>query len=363
MARRCILHIGMNKAGSTTIQKCFSKYDDAETFFLPLGAPNHSKLVSYAFLNNVSEKYFETIDPAARQEFCAQQRAEMTTQIAGDSRNVIISAEILSVFPKESVDAIVAFLRSHFDEIKAIAYIREPANFMASQFQQSLRDNASDVDLDRLYPNYRTRFRRWYNQLGADISFVTLNPDMLIEGNLVIDFATRMGLQKPSMDKLGTVANSTLSAEAIAVLFAHRHAHDWVRTSAGRQRSVNRALLARLQTFGHRKFAFSDVFIGPFLETKSSDIAWMENRMQGSLTGQSSKETEVSFGSSKDITDFANACQPTFLQWFETSFPQADVPQGGVVDILDAAYARLQADMPATFPTIAAFTPSLTGAR
>ena len=50
---RCILHAGMHKTGSTSIQLTFNELDDDSFYYARiLNAPNHSRHIQTAFSDN-----------------------------------------------------------------------------------------------------------------------------------------------------------------------------------------------------------------------------------------------------------------------------------------------------------------------
>lgn len=160
-----------------------------------------------------------------------------------------------------------------------LAYVRDPQSFVPSAFQQILRKSMPPTDLSRLAPNYRRRFIDWVKQAGRrNVELVPFDPACFAEGDLLVDFARRVGLSEDHVRTHGVRHNDSLSAEATAVLCA-------LRLRMGRKRLTpalqvaNTQVLQLLSSFGSERFRFSPAAAGDMSDRQAADLAWVERIM------------------------------------------------------------------------------------
>ena len=172
--RRCYLHIGTNKTGSTYIQQAIHGYDDGATYVPRLGRANQSYFLIGAF--EVENKRRGEAR-AARRQFAgakvflssAAHRKKLEAEIKGHRGNVVLSAEALSNhFNSSDAARFVGFLRPHFSRVTAIGYVREPVGLMQSSIQQRVRSGSASLRPDMLRPRYRERLGQWIEVLGRE---------------------------------------------------------------------------------------------------------------------------------------------------------------------------------------------------
>ncbi len=315
MTRRCILHVGINKTGTTSIQNSFQGFDDGRLRYADLQRANHSRPLQMLFAAAYRDLADEQLSPTLFARLSRDSlRKGFQAQLEDRSRDLLISAENLSTaFTSHDIADIVAHLRPHFDRIEALAYLREPLGFMVSSLQQRLRDRYVPLRADRLYPAYRTRLGPWDDALGqGNVTLALFDPGAFAGGNVLQDFSSRIGVTCPHSGKQG--ANQSLTADNFALLYAFRRAqHDkGVVPDLARERPAVRDLM-RLNA---APFAFDPTLWGDVLERQADDIAWAETRMERVFPTPRPPATDaVVFTSEDDVLDHAATVRRRALAW------------------------------------------------
>ena len=341
MTRRCILHIGMNKAGSTSLQQAYCKYDDGETYYLPFEGPNHSVMMRLIFSSKVPKRFFRSDETVAQREQIAALRTGLEAALAADRRSVIISGEELCNFrDSASISSALAFLRARYDQIDGLCYVREPGGYIASLFQQVLKVGAPAFDPEQLFPKYRARLSGWVDQLGPDgLRFVAFHPANFIGGDLLADFSSRLGLSLAQSENKAVRRNSSLSAEAVAVLFRYRMAigPPMVR---GPEMEANRRLIRRLMSFGKRKFVIDPALTARLVGKFAAEIDWMQEHTEGQIVRSDPSQDAVAIADKQQLLVLAQNSTAAFRDWVATSYPAIKKLPQGTVAMMDVLCQR-----------------------
>ncbi|MBV8978143.1 MAG: class I SAM-dependent methyltransferase [Alphaproteobacteria bacterium] len=186
---KLILHIGMPKAGTTSLQRWFVANTDAVRNagleYWP-EAENHSEAMFMAFAdpNRIARgaMWFQqdanlSADPA--------KRASFDGFLDGlGQRTGIVSAEVLWSFPARDVKALAGHLETRGVDTAVLCFIRPPAAFLATAAQQRLRTSLSIGDFglgfqDKVLIRYH-RLASWIENFGPDNVYVLPLADDII---------------------------------------------------------------------------------------------------------------------------------------------------------------------------------------
>lgn len=314
----CILHFGMHKTGSSSIQESLARgLDDPRFHYCSLddtGSGNSSGPLLLAFLAKPMEhpilrqKAASDADLAARRERVLDR---LRTGLAhARERTVILSAEGLCHLDAAELGALVTLIRGFTPEVTAVGYIRAPGSYMQSAFQQRLRVRiGSPPRLDRLYPNYRARFDALLQVLGAsNIRFWPFEPSTFHEGCVVRDFCARIGARiDPS---LIVRRNEGMSLSAVQLLYAHRIAIP--EPAPGRSEfSRWQTLVSALQGVAGPRFELHPQIAAPLLQEHRKDIAWMEAQMGSPLTERAGVPSATAIRDESELL----AYRPEAIAW------------------------------------------------
>lgn len=239
--RTLYLHIGMPKAGSTSIQSALhdarNVLEDEGISYLRYGQ-NHGGV--FRFLVGQSRKDNRApLSTIALQDLglaTADRTAVLTrvAEIARASRSTaVISAEVLFGFTPAEIASVKAILAPHFDRIRIVVYLREPIFWASSRAQQAVktgRSSEADLieDLDcrgraaLIVPGYG-HLRHYVEAFGRDgVLCRAFDRSCFVDGDLLSDFLTTIGRPDLSGKVRSRISNPSLSHEAVRLLDAFR---------------------------------------------------------------------------------------------------------------------------------------------
>lgn len=311
---KIIIHVGMHKTGSSSIQHTFAQLNHPSFEYIDSGSTgNHSGLFVLLFQdadkvadhhsNKARGPEFAQKLPAMRDEARAKVLGQLAN--AGD-KTVIFSAEAISSPPFENaVQRLHDFCLDWTSDILVVGYVRPPAGVIPSAFQQILQTgNVARLDDGGAVPHYRARFQRIDRIFGRERVYLKeFSSNALLHSDVVQDFTNLIGLPPLAKDQI-VRTNESLSLEAAALLYVQRHLGRGLVAGFEGANRANKAFIARLATIGHRKFAFSPQMLAPILEKERGDIAWMEDRLGHEFSGGSAAHKDA-ISTLDDLVDIA----------------------------------------------------------
>lgn len=220
-----ILHVGMHKTGTTSIQRTFKGYDDGHIAYADLGipgnmTPNHGPAIETIFRTD-----FENIPHHRRHgrrrpeiaRFRDAFRQRLEAELLRDRDTMIISGEAIPRLRKAELASLRDLLSAHADKVTVLVYVREPQGFCASMFQQICRSGMFLEAGHLALPRYRRKFAKFIRLFGRkNVVFVLYDRASLIAGSSIDDFASRVGIKDiPQVDS----ANIGLSGDATRLLY------------------------------------------------------------------------------------------------------------------------------------------------
>jgi hypothetical protein len=282
--KKLVLHVGMHKTGSTSIQKSFATFESPAVAYLQLnqGGANHSYAYNTLFRSNPLSYYVH-----ARMKRSTDQIQKLQNKLRLDIKNfmsctpavtILSSGEDLTSLTPAELDKLKSFYESYFSEIHILGYVRPPISFMSSALQQRVQGIASKpLTPGELYPNYRNTFEKFFSVFGdRHVSLRPFVPKLLFNGDVVQDFARFNGvvLEHPSIVN----ANVSMGVEPLAVLYNLISDVDLNKmlTSNSKARGLLRSTLER---FGKTKFSMSSDLVKPVLESNRVDLEWISEKL------------------------------------------------------------------------------------
>lgn len=343
--KRCWLHIGMPKTGSTSIQVYLDKRTKSDDWeYVSMGGAASTNREMHAMFGTRPEKwYWFAKRGESREKINARgerMRAELSKAIRdSDKRDIILSSESLSMIEKPGIVELHGFLKQHFDEIRVLAYVRPPIGFMTSFFQQRVKAGHGVFDFKPTLPCYRKRFRKFDTVFGRkNVILRKFDPSSFPGGCIVADFCGLVGIDPPAPGEVKRV-NESLSREACGILYAyHKFGPGY-----GVGRNVikeNNRIIAPLLAMGGRKFKVSRAVAADWVDRE--DLVWMERRL-GMKLAEHAAEDGSEVKSEEDLLHISRASCLEFAANFQQMYGvaiTADVIPGG-----DPADPRAVADM------------------
>jgi hypothetical protein len=299
---KLIIHAGMNKTGSSSIQQSLASHNSPELNFIDWRSQNHSDMFVLLFHDEATRSRYHVF----RTQGMSKQDLDKDRQHWLDNlrRQLDANSAEVTVFSGEDISQPTSmsgcqnmfdFFSDYFDEISVIAYVRPPRSFMNSTFQQRVKSSGlSEIRAQSLWPKYQARFEKLDLVFGKEnVELVPFVKDCMLDGDVVRDFWSRIGLECPNMSI--PRVNDSLSLEALALLFYQRKLGGGLRTGRRDARILNNSLIQALEGVGSEKFSFSDDFLNSTFRKNAKDLAWMEERLGQKLGDQlSSSSTPIS---------------------------------------------------------------------
>ncbi len=298
MLKHCILHVGLHKTGSTSIQTTLHSHLDDENFtYADLGSANHSVRIFSLFTDKPEEYHVHKKRALSLKEiekFNHQARKMLIENIDScTSENMIISAEDISSLSKAGVERLKKFLEEHFQKITVVAYVRPPFSLMESSFQQRLKGGLQKAfNIQNLYPRYGKKLRKFDVVFGKEnVHLWKFDPKIFFGGDVVSDFCHRLNIKLDPGHINRT--NEALSKEALSLLYIYRK----FGSGYGSGKKVigdNAQFINKLRSIGDTKPRFSSKLMEPVVQSNLEDMKWIEERMSVSfLEEREDKETDI----------------------------------------------------------------------
>lgn len=283
MARLCVLHIGLHKTGTSSIQRTLAEgLDDPNFTYLNMGAVNHSGIMTNAFGSARKRARHQanvgrTSDHADR----IQQRVSRTLSAAladQPDKNMIISGESMSGLTQDELVAMRDQLQQHFTDFRIVGYVRPPKSHIQSLYQQEIKSRSVALDpqsLKRIY-EFRIQLQKFDTVFGAaNVNLYKYDPALFPEGDVVRHFAAKIGITVP--EQLFRT-NESLKKPAVQALYAyHRLTSSPARTP--RLRKTKQKVARMLSEIDGERFSISDSLLTPAVAACTESIRSLESRM------------------------------------------------------------------------------------
>ena len=213
VARTLYLHVGSNKAGTTSIQHQLRRLVEPEIGVMTVkafGTPNATRLAA-ACGGEESHLYFvEQHRIMTEQEFADNARniwKEAQREILATScANFVASSEFIGGFVRgRDIAHLKAKLDILFDRVEIIFYLREQFGYFHSFWAQLVKGPSKsietfdsfleNIEVIKHYWDYETLLKGWCHVFGEDAIKVTVfDPIALHGGDVVADFFHKIGL-------------------------------------------------------------------------------------------------------------------------------------------------------------------------
>ena len=350
-----ILHMGMEKTGSSSIQNSFVGYDDGRVLYVPFKWDNHSMPLSYLF------RGWDKLEPrfgpkGLTHDMYLERKAEaqeaLDAALQGDRETLLLSAEALMGFGPYEHREVRDHIRQYRQKIRVMAYVREPIGYSSSAFQQSLKFGGDTL---RVPPQrFQGRLGRLYRVYEpSEVELIPFRPKTFPNGSVVQDFAQRIGADVSRITEQST--NESMCMYAAAAMFLWNRdgvkAHDSrdgfkARTNVSgflqrmskipKLRKLKLDALGREIPRGLRKFRLSEDYVRAHIDI--DDIRWMEQEMGATLLegASSAKSDDYGIRSEADLIELGHEA----FKWLEPGIARNKVKpaEKNTVAALNAMY-------------------------
>lgn len=311
-----IIHFGMHKTGSSSIQQSLAeRLDDSKFRYLSLGSSNSSGSIAVGFRRNPENYHGSKKRGSTREDLRLERQAihrNLTAALtSNDARKAtpILSAEYVSVMKAGEFGDLCDFFGRHGYDVTAVGYVRSPKGFMESAFQQRLKGGYKAFDVANMYPDYRRNFEKFESVLGKErVRLWHFDTESFPGGCVVQDFCGKIGIRFRPQDVIRV--NEGMSLPALSLLYAYRKFGPGYGVGATVIRE-NHLLNTKVAELRGPKLRFHSSLVAPVIEAEREDIAWMEQRLGTSLAEDLARDDGRAIRSEEELLTFA----PESLQW------------------------------------------------
>ena len=303
---KCILHVGMHKTGSTSIQNSLAELDDEKFYYARiLSSPNHSVGMFGAFAERPDRGHVRKMVLRRKrtvEEIVGEAKRGIKASIteAGE-RTLVISGEGMLRLGEKDLQRLRMFFERHgYNEFEILAYIRPPGGYMSSAIQQRIRAGGfKDFRIEKSLPDYREKFEKFDQVFGAEnVKLSKFDRALLKNGDVVEDFCERSGIPVDSIEIIRK--NEAVSRLTVLLVYQY-HRHCDVEQLPPLKAGQSLRLAELLQKLDPAKFKLTPDVLAPMIEKIKPDIEWMEKRLGQSLDEELGGNDELGIGSQADL--------------------------------------------------------------
>ncbi|WP_299816404.1 hypothetical protein [uncultured Jannaschia sp.] len=215
---KAIVHIGMPKCGSTTIQNWLNEnagalaergiaYDNASMPGYPTTIAHQGIRISQSDLlgklvENPTIRRTHKIFSLEDQRRFARKFSDYFGNLVGrrQEETFVVSSEYLGANTRtpDGVRALESWLGRYFDDIRYVVYFRRQEDWLASSYSERIKRGIKQTLPEMIEANAKQNWFRkaaiWGNVVGDDrVDARLMEPDFLIGGDLLEDFSDRIG--------------------------------------------------------------------------------------------------------------------------------------------------------------------------
>jgi len=279
----CIVHIGMHKTGSSSVQHTLSKNPIEGFSYFELGSENHS-IPIYSMYTEHPERYHIHQKSGRSTEEITQYNKHVEEMFYlhliknEDKEKFIISGEDISVLSRDALQKFYLFLSNFFHSIQVIGYVRSPISFINSNVQELIKGGILLDKIDKPFPNYKGIFQKFDDIFGVDnVNLVHFDRSKLEKDDITIDFLTRIGSEIEFL--LLETVNESMSLEALSILHAFNFYTKEVKPFKKEKTRQKLIDFLNLNIVQKTKFSIADTVASEVLLQNKKEVEWINNRL------------------------------------------------------------------------------------
>jgi hypothetical protein len=329
--RRAIIHFGLHKTGSSSIQSFLRNELRDERFYYPASGETpalqeicHNRALSCAFQHNPETNHMHAREGVGVRELRARgdwfkQRLSVDA-FPEKADTIVLSAEELSNFEITELESLVDFLAKQGLVIEAIGYVRKYKRLQESRFQQSVR--APGPTGRTLAPDhpyfagfaYRKKLEKfWQVMTPGSVTLDIFERAISSSGCIVDDFCHKAGITRQF--EPAARENEGLSMDAVRLLYTFRKFHPAF--NAGMNSiAPNQRLVAMLCELKGERVAFHSSLLRNTESRWRADVDWISAQLGEDMLGDLHGDDEGDcLRSEADLFAFS----PSSLEWLASA--------------------------------------------
>ena len=318
---QCILHVGMPKTGTSSIQdSLFHGLQDPTFHYSSYEESNGRILMMGLFAENPQHfGYFKQLGwPLAQiEEFRTTLQHHLETAMAttfSTGATLVLSAECVWRMEKPELERIRNFMHQRETQVRILAYIRPYKPWLESSLQERIKAGANQFQVHPAFNHSKLHYPRRVQILesvfGPEHVKVRLyDPRTLVDGCVVADFCRESGI---SFEPAQVVrSNDSLKLPALQLLYAYQKFSGEV-IKGWQAVEQNKRLIQQLSDLEGPPLRLHSSLIEPYREEFERQRAWVEQRLGQPFSEDSYRhDHEPCIRQESDFFDFS----PDALLW------------------------------------------------
>jgi hypothetical protein len=217
-----IIHVGMHKTGTTSIQRSLQGYDDGQTRYLDLGPmANHSIPVFSLYTEDLSDyRALQSQGLSAKQTERAVNdwKHKLHSEFQNHKRaTYIMSGEDIGFISDEGKERLVTDMRCRVSDIRVVMYARRPLDFVVSAIQERIKNGHCDAITSPVRVGYARYCSAFQALLGKHkVAVFEFEKACEAQNGVLGHFSELLQLQPPS---LVSEQNVRLNEPIVKLLF------------------------------------------------------------------------------------------------------------------------------------------------
>lgn len=305
-----ILHAGMPKTGSTSIQSTLFWSGHVDNFrYLSLDTDFGNRLLLGAFCSNLQERdgYFSVMTRATKGtgivEHCRRYLTRCLEQCQREGTTPILSGEAAWSLSEGDYRTIRLFCEERGFRVRIVCYLRAPIDFFECSFSQSVKVGSPHLP-DIINCNYSAFVKRLDDVFDeAQVSIYVFDPQSFPDRCVVTHFCESIGLPVKGLKVLRR--NETLNLNVVKLLHASNSlapAGFWTI----RFRLWRRGQLEALKTLAGPPLRFQRQFFQEFLVAAMQNSDWLEKRIGCALpVSLVHRKNDVGISRNEELFEFS----------------------------------------------------------
>ena len=284
---RCIVHFGMFKTGSTSIQHTLFKAPAHPSFrYVHAGQANSSLILRTAFALESSRAMTSLRAQLSVEELqveSARVREALSRQLGSTADNLVLSGEGILNLAEEELEGLHEFLTDRVPKAVAVGYARPIRETIESMFQQRLKQPMpARGDFTHLMPKYSFVLPRFDRVFGAEqVQVWKFDPARFPDGDVVKDFCGRLGIDVPPGQAIRK--NESLSRDAVSLLYHYRTA-SLCADNDSQARRADQLLITALSDLKGPKLRLGRRILEDLFARNRHHLDWIEARVGEEMT-------------------------------------------------------------------------------
>ena len=216
--KEVILHVGLHKTGTTTIQRALKGYNQSGTIYAPFEDKNHGRAMHAIFSDNPYDYTIYWKHRGYTERGMRAERAKYLSELNSHIEELkcdrlIYSGEAMSMLRPDEQQRMVAYFRDRGCKVKVIAMVRHPHSWVISRSQE--RAKYGEKYPAKLNPSFKQRLSGFQKALPKE-DFLVFDFDAVVEqGDLIRFFAAQLEIELKPVKSL----NRSISLQALALLY------------------------------------------------------------------------------------------------------------------------------------------------